>query len=61
MIEPSTVTVLLITGSFALFTKVVDMIYKSKCVESDCCCIHIIRNIEAEEREDEEERKRKYN
>jgi hypothetical protein len=53
MTDPSSaVTILLITGTFALFTKLIDMIYKSKCAETDCCCIHVIRDIEAEERED---------
>ena len=32
--------------------------YKSKCKEVECCCIKIVRDVEAEEREDMEETKR---
>jgi hypothetical protein len=31
--------------------------YKSKCKEVECCCIKIVRDVEAEEREDMEESK----
>lgn len=33
--------------------KLASMAYKSKCKEVSCCCMKIIRDIEAEEREDE--------
>ena len=39
-------------GGLALITRYA---YKSKCIEFECGCIKIKRNIEAEEREDLEE------
>jgi hypothetical protein len=39
-----------ITG---MIIKLSSMAYKSKCKEIDCCCIKIIRDTEAEEKEEE--------
>jgi hypothetical protein len=39
-----------ITGTII---KLCSMAYKSKCKEVVCCCIKIIRDIEAEEKEEE--------
>lgn len=39
-----------ITG---MIIKLVSMAYKSKCKEVACCCIKIVRDVEAEEREEE--------
>jgi len=36
-----------------MIIKLVSMAYKSKCKEVSCCCIKIIRDIEAEEKEEE--------
>jgi hypothetical protein len=33
--------------------KLASMMYKSKCKEVSCCCIKIVRDIEAEEKETE--------
>ena len=33
--------------------KLASMAYKSKCKEVSCCCIKIVRDVEAEERETE--------
>ena len=35
--------------------KLASMAYKSKCKEFQCCCLKVIRDIEAEEREDQME------
>jgi hypothetical protein len=37
--------------------KLASMAYRSKCREASCCCVHIIRDIEAEEKEDGEMRR----
>ena len=37
--------------------KLASMAYRSKCKEATCCCVHIIRDIEAEEKEDGEIRR----
>lgn len=39
-----------ITG---MIIKLASMAYKSKCKEVACCCIKIVRDVEAEEREEE--------
>jgi hypothetical protein len=39
-----------ITG---MIIKLCSMAYKSKCKEVACCCIKIVRDVEAEEREEE--------
>lgn len=39
-----------ITG---MIIKLCSMAYKSKCKEVACCCIKIIRDVEAEEKEEE--------
>jgi len=36
-----------------MIIKLVSMAYKSKCKEVACCCMKIIRDIEAEEKEEE--------
>jgi len=36
-----------------MIIKLVSMAYKSKCKEVVCCCMKIIRDIEAEEKEEE--------
>jgi hypothetical protein len=36
-----------------MFIKCLSMAYKSKCKEVSCCCIKIVRDIEAEEKETE--------
>jgi len=36
-----------------MIIKLSSMAYKSKCKELDCCCIKIIRDTEAEEKEEE--------
>jgi len=36
-----------------MIIKLCSMAYKSKCKEVACCCIKIIRDIEAEEKEEE--------
>ena len=36
-----------------MIIKLVSMAYKSKCKEVSCCCMKIIRDIEAEEKEEE--------
>lgn len=45
-------TILLTTIS-GMIIKLCSMAYKSKCKEVACCCIRIIRDIEAEEKEEE--------
>lgn len=36
-----------------MIIKLCSMAYKSKCKEVACCCIKIIRDVEAEEKEEE--------
>lgn len=36
-----------------MIIKLCSMAYKSKCKEVACCCIKIVRDIDAEEREEE--------
>ena len=45
-------TILLTTIS-GMIIKLCSMAYKSKCKEVACCCIKIIRDTEAEEKEEE--------
>jgi hypothetical protein len=42
-----------ITTISGMIIKLTSMAYKSKCKEVACCCIKIIRDTEAEEREEE--------
>lgn len=42
-----------ITSMIGCILKGGSMMYKSKCKEFSCCCIKIIRDVEAEERETE--------
>ena len=55
------IILMLITETFLLssltlllgfFTGVVGMCYRSKCKDLSCCCFHVVRDIEAEEKED---------
>ena len=41
----------LITSCIGLIIGLARMAYKSKCKEVSCCCIKIVRDIEAESRE----------
>jgi len=40
-----------ITSIIGCTLKIGSMLYKSKCKEASCCCIKIIRDVEAEEKE----------
>ena len=42
-----------ITSVIAFLLKMTSMAYQSKCKEVSCCCLKIVRDTEAEEREDE--------
>jgi hypothetical protein len=42
-----------ITTIIGFLLKMTSMAYKSKCKEVSCCCIKIIRDTEAEEKEEE--------
>jgi len=42
-----------ITTISGCIIKLVSMAYKSKCKEVACCCIKIVRDTEAEEKEEE--------
>ena len=42
-----------ITTISGMIIKLVSMAYKSKCKEVACCCLKIIRDTEAEEKEEE--------
>ena len=42
-----------ITSMVGLVLKLTSMAYKSKCKEVSCCCIKVIRDVEAEEKETE--------
>jgi len=42
-----------ITTISGCIIKLVSMAYKSKCKEVACCCIKIVRDVEAEEKEEE--------
>jgi hypothetical protein len=42
-----------VTTITGMIIKLVSMAYKSKCKEVDCCCMKIIRDVEAEEKEEE--------
>ena len=42
-----------ITTISGMIIKLCSMAYKSKCKEVACCCIKIIRDIDAEEKEEE--------
>ena len=46
-----------VSSGTALILAVMKMCYKSKCSSIELCCIKIIRNTEAEEKEDEMEMK----
>ena len=48
----------LITSVIGLILKCSSMIYKSKCKEVSCCCLKIVRDVEAEEKLDEAEGQR---
>jgi hypothetical protein len=40
-------------STFGFFLAILGVCYKSKCKTIDCCCIKIVRDIEAEEQIDE--------
>ena len=42
-----------ITTISGMIIKLVSMAYKSKCKEVACCCLKIVRDTEAEEKEEE--------
>ena len=42
-----------ISTASGLLIKLCSMAYKSKCKEASCCCLKIIRDIDAEEKEEE--------
>jgi hypothetical protein len=42
-----------ITSMVGLVLKLASMAYKSKCKEVSCCCIKVVRDIKAEEKETE--------
>ena len=42
-----------VTTITGMIIKLTSMAYKSKCKEVACCCIKIVRDVEAEEREEE--------
>jgi len=42
----------LITSLIGCSLATLKLLYSSKCVRMDCGCIHIIRNVDVEERED---------
>jgi len=42
-----------ITSMVGLILKLTSMAYKSKCKEVSCCCIKIVRDTDAEEKEEE--------
>jgi hypothetical protein len=42
-----------ISTASGLLIKLCSMAYKSKCKEATCCCLKIIRDIDAEEKEEE--------
>jgi hypothetical protein len=42
-----------ITSMVGLVLKLTSMAYKSKCKEVTCCCMKVIRDVEAEEKETE--------
>ena len=41
-------------STFGFFLAILGVCYKSKCKTIDCCCIKIVRDIDAEEQLDEE-------
>ena len=41
-----------LTISSSCILKIISMLYKSKCNEIEICCIKVIRNIDAEVKED---------
>lgn len=45
---------LLITSTIGLILAIAKLCYKSKCREVDVCCIKIIRDVEGEEKIDEQ-------
>jgi hypothetical protein len=40
-----------ITSMVGLVLKLTSMAYKSKCKEVSCCCMKVVRDVEAEEKE----------
>lgn len=46
-----------ISAVSGMVIKLASMAYRSKCKEASCCCVHIVRDIEAEEKEDYEMRR----
>jgi hypothetical protein len=42
-----------ITSAIGFFLKLASLAYKSKCKECSVCCIKVIRDTEAEEKEEE--------
>jgi hypothetical protein len=42
-----------ISTASGLLIKLCSMAYKSKCKEASCCCLKIIRDIDAEKKEEE--------
>lgn len=50
--------IVLITSISGICMKIISMFYKSKCKKINCLCIHIERDIEAEEEIDEQEIKK---
>jgi len=49
----------LITSGIGFLLKCGSMIYKSKCKEFSCCCLKIVRDVEAEGKLDEAEEENK--
>ena len=47
-----------ITSVIGLILKCSSMVYKSKCKEFSCCCLKVVRDVEAEENLDEAEAQR---
>ena len=43
----------LVSSASGLFLAIIAMLYKSKCISIEFCCCKIIRDIDAEEKEDE--------
>jgi hypothetical protein len=42
-----------ISATAGLLLKCLGMAYKSKCKEVECCCLKVVRDTEAEEKEEE--------
>jgi len=46
---------MLITGGFGFLAGVLAILYKSKCTRIECCCFKIDRDVQGEEKLDQEE------